>query len=208
MSSASATTKIVRRRKEARPLEILDAAAIVFAQHGYAATNLERVAALAQVSKGTIYRYFDDKDVLFAKVIEAKLFAPLENPLPLLPASETAGATLRQAFILAYEMGKQSHIADLVRVLILEGERFAAVRKNCLDRLVTLANHSIRSVMDQHGTQANLTTNRFYANPSALFFPIICAIALYAEMKPVADFDMDAFVAVQIDLVCAALDEG
>jgi AcrR family transcriptional regulator len=132
MSTADASTKTVRRRKDARPSEILDAAAIVFAQYGFAATNLERVADLAQVSKGTIYRYFEDKDVLFTKVIEAKLFAPLEAPLPLPPmASTTIGATVRLALMMAYTQGKDSHIADLVRVLMLEGERFADLRQAC-----------------------------------------------------------------------------
>ena len=46
-----------RRRKEARPDEILAAALASFAERGFAATRLEDVAARAGVSKGTLYLY-------------------------------------------------------------------------------------------------------------------------------------------------------
>ncbi|HUJ99660.1 MAG TPA: helix-turn-helix domain-containing protein, partial [Stellaceae bacterium] len=42
-----------RRRKEARPAEILAAALASFAERGFAATRLEDVAARAGVTKGT-----------------------------------------------------------------------------------------------------------------------------------------------------------
>src|SRR3712207_8050843 len=56
-----------RRRKEARPGEIVDAALAVFAEKGFAATRLEEVAARAGISKGTIYLYFDSKEALFER---------------------------------------------------------------------------------------------------------------------------------------------
>jgi AcrR family transcriptional regulator len=209
MPETQTIPKAIRRRKDARPSEIIDAAASVFVQYGFAATNLDRIADLAAISKGTIYRYFEDKDALFAKVIEAKLFEKLSDPPPLVwSLSATAGETLNHALCLAYSLGKQSNIADLVRVLILEGERFSDIRKACLDRLVTLANLVLRDVMDQHDTTGRAKSSRFYANPAVLFFPIVCAVAMYGDMKNVEGFDMDGFVELQIDLVCAALDES
>ncbi len=58
-----------RRRKEERPGEILAAALEAFSAHGYAATRLEDVAALAGVTKGTIYVYFDTKEKLFQEMV-------------------------------------------------------------------------------------------------------------------------------------------
>jgi AcrR family transcriptional regulator len=209
MSTADAPTKTVRRRKDARPSEILDAAATVFAQYGFAAANLERVADLAQVSKGTIYRYFEDKDVLFTKVIEAKLFDQLQEPPPFPRLPDTTIETaLRQALLLAYEMGKRSHLPNLVRVLVLEGERFGALRKSCFARLIALANGAIRGLLVAYDIDGRLTSSRIYANPSVLFFPVICAIAMAGEMEPIEDFDMNALVHTHIDLVCADLGKG
>lgn len=50
--------------------QILTAASEAFQQQGYQACSMDSVAELAQVSKRTIYNHFDNKDELFAAVIE------------------------------------------------------------------------------------------------------------------------------------------
>jgi AcrR family transcriptional regulator len=58
-----------RRRKEARPAEIVDAALSLFVERGFAATRLDDVAERAGVSKGTVYLYFDSKEALLAEAV-------------------------------------------------------------------------------------------------------------------------------------------
>jgi AcrR family transcriptional regulator len=58
-----------RRRKEARPGEILAAALEEFVDRGYSATRLEDVARRAGVTKGTVYLYFTNKEDLFKAVV-------------------------------------------------------------------------------------------------------------------------------------------
>jgi AcrR family transcriptional regulator len=62
-----------RRRKEARPPELLQAALELFVAKGFAATRSEEVAARAAVSKGTLYRYFPSKAELFKAVVRQNL---------------------------------------------------------------------------------------------------------------------------------------
>lgn len=59
-----------RRRKEARPAELLDAALELFVEKGFAATRSEEVARRAGVSKGTLYLYFPSKEELLKAVIQ------------------------------------------------------------------------------------------------------------------------------------------
>ena len=66
-----------RRRKEARPAELIAAALDSFVDKGYAATRLEDVAARAGVSKGTLYLYFDSKEALFKAVVREGLLPAL-----------------------------------------------------------------------------------------------------------------------------------
>jgi AcrR family transcriptional regulator len=66
-----ATARRWRRRSNARPDEILEAALAVFAERGFAAARMEDIAARAGVSKGTIYLYFADKESLFKALVEA-----------------------------------------------------------------------------------------------------------------------------------------
>lgn len=68
-----------RRRKDARPQEIVAAAMDIFAERGFAAARLEEVAARAGVSKGTLYLYFPSKDELFKAVIRAAILPNLEQ---------------------------------------------------------------------------------------------------------------------------------
>ena len=62
-----------QRRKEARPLELLDAALALFVEKGFAATRIEEVAERAGVSKGTLYLYYPSKEELLKAVIREYL---------------------------------------------------------------------------------------------------------------------------------------
>ena len=62
-----------RRRKDARPNEILEAALAVFAEKGFAAAKLDDIAARAGVSKGTVYLYFESKEAVFTALVQERL---------------------------------------------------------------------------------------------------------------------------------------
>jgi AcrR family transcriptional regulator len=68
-----------KRRKEARPSEIIDAAMDVFAEWGFAEARLAEVARRAGVVKGTLYRYFETKEALFRAVVQGALAANLQT---------------------------------------------------------------------------------------------------------------------------------
>lgn len=74
-----------KRRKEARPSELLDAALGLFVERGFAATRLEDVAARAGVSKGTLYLYYASKDALFKAVVQ-------EGIIPVIAENEAIAA--------------------------------------------------------------------------------------------------------------------
>jgi AcrR family transcriptional regulator len=48
---------------------ILDAAATAFADEGFTATSITRIAAAARVTKGAVYHHFPDKQALFEAVL-------------------------------------------------------------------------------------------------------------------------------------------
>ncbi|MCC7266098.1 MAG: TetR/AcrR family transcriptional regulator [Caulobacteraceae bacterium] len=58
-----------RRRKEARPAEIVAAALEVFAEKGFAAARLDEIARRAGVSKGALYLYYETKEDIFHAVV-------------------------------------------------------------------------------------------------------------------------------------------
>src|ERR1051325_8300417 len=62
-----------RRRKRARPQEILDAALAVFAEKGFTATRMDDIAVRAGVTKGTIYLYFPSKEDVFKSLVRESI---------------------------------------------------------------------------------------------------------------------------------------
>jgi AcrR family transcriptional regulator len=70
-----------RRRKQARPAEILDAALIVFAEKGFAGARVEDIAVQAGVTKGTIYLYFQNKEAVFKSLVRDSIGTTIEGVL-------------------------------------------------------------------------------------------------------------------------------
>ena len=52
---------------------IIEAATTVFLSNGYLGTSMDEIAALAHVSKQTVYKHFADKERLFSEIVTAKV---------------------------------------------------------------------------------------------------------------------------------------
>ncbi len=52
---------------------IMEAATTVFLSNGYLGTTMDEIAALARVSKQTVYRQFADKERLFSEIVSAQV---------------------------------------------------------------------------------------------------------------------------------------
>ena len=63
-------TSVDERQSVRKRRAILAAAATVFLQKGYLGTSMDEVAALASVSKQTVYKHFSDKERLFAEIVD------------------------------------------------------------------------------------------------------------------------------------------
>jgi AcrR family transcriptional regulator len=67
---AGSKLKRGRPRAERRQEEILEAAARLFAAHGYADGDTQALADTLGVGKGTLYRYFPSKEALFLAAVD------------------------------------------------------------------------------------------------------------------------------------------
>jgi len=56
-------------RSDVKRAAILEAAATAFLRNGYRGTSMDEVAALARVSKQTVYKHFADKERLFSEIV-------------------------------------------------------------------------------------------------------------------------------------------
>jgi AcrR family transcriptional regulator len=70
MATKSPNEPKFRRRAEARPDEVLDAALSLFTEKGYARTTVDQVAKHAGFSKGTVYLYFASKEAILEGLVQ------------------------------------------------------------------------------------------------------------------------------------------
>jgi AcrR family transcriptional regulator len=126
-----------KRRKEARPGEIIEAAIAIFAERGFAAAKLEDVARLAGVSKGTLFVYFATKEELFRAVARDLLAMNLTAmqqiaQAPDLPLRDIIPRLLAQAVAVA-----QGRMPAMIRMLIAESRAFPDLARVWHDEVVS-----------------------------------------------------------------------
>ena len=70
-----------RRRAEARPDEVLDAALDLFIEKGFPATRVEDIAKRAGLSKGAVYLYFPSKEKILEGIVRRAIVPIAEHAL-------------------------------------------------------------------------------------------------------------------------------
>ena len=71
MTDQSVLCEVITMEKNAdKRQEILDAAIKLFSERGFEKTTVDEIAARANVGKGTIYLYFENKEQIFFAVIK------------------------------------------------------------------------------------------------------------------------------------------
>lgn len=126
-----------RRRKEARPAEIVAAAIEVFAEKGFRTATLEEVARRAGVAKGTVFVYFATKEELFRAVAQTVLSSNFgeaseaSKAIADIPLQELVPLLLSKAATVG-----MSKTSGIVRTLIAEAKAFPDLAQIWHDEVV------------------------------------------------------------------------
>ena len=126
-----------RRRAEARPDEVLDAALALFVEKGFAGTRLDDVAARAGLSKAAIYLYFEDKMALFQGVIRQAISSNLLTVEALTRAHQGPVADLipRILDFMASRV-EDTPMALIAKVVIAESRAFPEIGRFYLKEVI------------------------------------------------------------------------
>ena len=152
MTTTSTETR--RRRKEARPAELLSAALELFVERGFAATKLEDVASRAGVSKGTLYLYFDSKESLFKAVIEQGILPLLdEGEQLLLQHRDNARSLLQEMIMRWWQILGGSALGGIPKLMISEAGNFPDVATYYYDNVIVRGRELMRQAL-QRGVNA------------------------------------------------------
>ena len=150
MDQQDQSSKKWRRRKDARPNEIVEAALDAFAEKGFAATRLEDVAKRAGVSKGTLYLYFQDKEDLFKAVIQQGLVPNIASAEDRLADTDGTTQELLQR-VVGHFIGTVagSKLGVIPKLVIAEAHNFPDLTKFYADEVIARGLKIVRTILQR-----------------------------------------------------------
>jgi AcrR family transcriptional regulator len=138
-----------RRRKEARPGEILQAALETFVEHGFAAARLEEVARRAGITRGTMYLYFNSKQTLFEAVVRNSVIPGIERAEQLAQDFPGGSADLLEALLRDWwqRVGASPTLGGLPKLVMAEAANFPELARFYHDHVVRRSQALFRRVV-------------------------------------------------------------
>jgi AcrR family transcriptional regulator len=139
-----------RRRKGARPQEILAAALEVFAERGFAATRLEDIAAKAGVTRGTLYLYFPNKEELFKAMVRQSILPILASAEGLLAASDEPTPELLRKLVMTFpERVIGTPVSAIPKLVIAEARNFPDLARFYLEEVIKRGRRLVRALVQR-----------------------------------------------------------
>ncbi|MBC2860104.1 TetR/AcrR family transcriptional regulator [Stappia sp. 28M-7] len=204
--SAAETPKPRRRRKEARPGEIIDAGLQEFAENGFAATRLEDVAKRAGVVKGTIYRYFSSKEELFEAALASRITPFFDDVAGLVAAYPGSSEELvRTALPRIYKALFEDGLHVLMRIIITEGGRFPAIAELYHRRVISRGQEVIAALVRRGVERGEFRRSALTDLPIVVVAPAVMTIVWKMTFDRFEPIETRRFLAAHVDMVLEGL---
>jgi len=171
-----------RRRKTARPAEIIEAALSVFAETGFAAARLDEIARRAGVSKGALYLYFETKEDLFRAAVRAAVTPNLEGIRAVAEAFDGPFAQLIPMILTrAAQAMSVSQLGAVVKMVVGESRNFPDLARIWHDDVVAFMLDLMTGLIERAQGRGEVAPGnpRLYA--FSLAGPMVMAV-LYREV--------------------------
>ena len=202
-----------RRRKEARPGEILGAALTCFAEHGFAATRLDDVAQRAGVTKGTLYLYFPNKEELFKAVVAQALVPNLERGEALLSEADERRAEPGSAAALLAELIRgwaelaRSPASAIPKIVVSEAGNFPDLARFYREQVVDRGMALLRRVLQLGIARGEFRAVELDDTVRCVVAPLLLAMLWRHSLgrHELAGFDLDALCETHLQLLLDGL---
>jgi len=192
-----------RRRKTARPSEILSAALASFADRGFAATRLDDVAARAGVTKGTLYLYFRNKEELFKAVVRQELVPAIERAEAMVADSTVPSIVLLEQLAGLFARIVSSRLSAIPKLVLTEAGNFPEIARFYLEEVVHRGMHLLRAVLERGIEAGELRPIDTQSAVMCVIAPLLLAALWRHSLERHADrpLDIDALCRTHLDLL-------
>lgn len=184
-----------RRRSEARPGEIVQAALEVFAEKGFAAAKLDDIARRAGVSKGALYLYFETKEDIFRAVVREAVAPNFDVVEAML-----AHATMPFPDLLRLAVGRivavvgRSRIGAVAKLVIGESRNFPELARVWHDEVISRALGAMSGALAQAQSRGEIRPGDPRLQAFSIVGPILLGVLWQETFAPVgaAAVDLEA----------------
>jgi AcrR family transcriptional regulator len=193
--------------KDERRQKLLAVALDEFFQKGFAAARTDDIARRADLSKGTLYLYFESKQALFIALIET-LAMPNIGQIELISmTAPSIREALNRLVAFAPTMVRQSNLPRLMKVLIGDSHNFPDIVRNyrtqILDRVLGAMAHLLTCAKERGEIEIG--------DPKLMARLVVAPIALsgiwhalFAD-DPDAQVDLEMLFRMHADLLLKAI---
>ncbi len=162
-----------QRRKDQRPMEILTAALGLFVSKGFASTKIEDIAKQAKVSKGTVYLYFESKEVLFKQMVHQIMVPKISEVEGYISTYNGSQVELLKLVIRQWwQTIKGSGLTGVPRLIIAEADKFPELTQYYMKEVI----HRIQSIL------ISILTKGKKLNEFSTIEPVLCARVIMSSL--------------------------
>jgi AcrR family transcriptional regulator len=181
-----------RRRKEDRPGEIVAAALKIFAQRGFAAAKMEDIAALAGLSKGAVYLYFETKEDVFRAVVRTTVVPNIEALGAATMALDLPFAKLAPLLLARFAaLGASTPLGSVVKMVIGESRNFPELAKVWHDDVVQKGIGLIGTLIERAQARGEVRPGDPRHHAFSLIGPMLVGVIWRETFTPVGGAAVD-----------------
>ncbi|SLN15808.1 TetR/AcrR family transcriptional regulator [Roseisalinus antarcticus] len=194
-----------RRRKDARPEEIIDAALAEFAEMGFAGTSMGRIAARAGIARPTVYLYFETKDAIFEAAVADRMGGTVARAQDILTRDIPFDTLFTQLLENYYTHVVGSDAPALFRVLIAEGRRFPGLVTLFSERMLGAIEDVLHKAIAHGIARGEVRPEVATLDLRVVFAPAVMAMIWGLIFDEVAPLDRSRYMRSHLDIILRGL---
>ncbi|MGR3502176.1 TetR/AcrR family transcriptional regulator [Pseudaestuariivita sp.] len=197
-----ARPKRQRRRKEARPAEIVAAGISEFEEHGFHGANLTRIARKAGISKGTIYLYFPSKEALFLAAIEEHITSVMgETEAGMMRVEGTTRDLLTGLLKNMYARFVHGEAQALFRILLTESDRMPEVIGAYHAMTIKRGSIILKKILMRGVDRGEVLPGPVLETPQVIIAPAVYFAVHTIMFKHAQPLDFEKFFDAHVDVI-------
>jgi len=196
-----------RRRKEARPEEILVSALELFTEKGFSATRMQDVAKKAGISKGTLYLYFKSKEDIFRSVVQEMISPRLDEFEEMVKIYKGSSEELLRKMIKGWwQSVGETRLSAIPKLIVSEAGNFPELAEFFVNTVVKRGRKVFTDVVSRGMTTGEFNIYEPRAVARLIVAPLVQLTIWRHSLKPFDEnMDDNDFLELHTEFILKAL---